>query len=347
MQIIDSKTLNNWFLKKQRPLPWRENPSPYAVWVSEVMLQQTQVSVVVPYFLRWMQLFPSIAALAKAPLENVLKAWEGLGYYSRARRLREGARYLVDHHDAKLPPSAVELARVKGIGPYTVGAILSFAFKQKAVAVDSNVIRVLCRFWGVEESVDRIATRRKIEQALFKQLPEKQPWLMMEALIELGALVCQRNPQCTLCPLQTLCVARKKGQERSLPKKKKRVKTVLLHRLVVVIQRGSKLLLRCGEQGKVMEGLFEFPYLELDQKPTCNTQAMVRPYFPFKIAYQEALAPLSHTFTHFRAFLYPELWVAKEKKDFPGYQWISADELKRKTFSSGHRRILQSLTKIT
>ncbi|NRA90187.1 MAG: A/G-specific adenine glycosylase, partial [Simkaniaceae bacterium] len=143
---MDVTAIRKWFFKNRRNLPWRENPSPYEVWVSEIMLQQTQVSVVVPYFERWMNIFPTIEKLAGAPLEKVIKAWEGLGYYSRARNLHEGAKYLMEENGGELPSSAAELEKVKGIGPYTVGAILSFAYKQKRAAVDGNVLRVLARY---------------------------------------------------------------------------------------------------------------------------------------------------------------------------------------------------------
>ncbi|MEM7174681.1 MAG: A/G-specific adenine glycosylase [Chlamydiota bacterium] len=340
MKAIDNNQLNHWFLKQRRALPWRESSSPYAVWVSEVMLQQTQVSVVIPYFLRWMELFPSVKTLAEAPLEAALKAWEGLGYYSRVRRLHEGARYLVRHHNGALPSNKKELSKVKGIGPYTIGAILSFAFQQRAVAVDGNVMRVLCRFWGIESEVDRVATKQKVELTLEGQLPAKQPWVAMEALIELGALVCQRIPRCSRCPLRSSCAARKEGKELTLPRKKRRAKTTLLHRLVAVIYTKSALLLRCGKQGKVMEGLWEFPYLELTQKPSGDMKIKVTSKFPIALTYQRALPQLSHTFTRFRAILYPELWLSESKAAVPGYQWIAVDDLKQCSFSSGHRRIL-------
>ena len=154
--------LKKWFLSNRRPLPWRENPSPYEVWVSEVMLQQTQVGVVIPYFKRWMQTFPTISTLARAPIEQVIKLWEGLGYYSRARNLHAGARYLLEFHGAELPDDPVALSRVKGVGPYTRGAILSFAFKQRAAAVDGNVLRVMARLLGIEEEVDKGEVKRQI-----------------------------------------------------------------------------------------------------------------------------------------------------------------------------------------
>lgn len=340
MQLIDIDALTFWFTKHGRSLPWRENFSPYAVWISEVMLQQTQVSVVIPYFQRFIRSFPSITALAQASEEEVLKSWEGLGYYARARRLHQGARYLVTHNGGVLPPDRLALSKVKGLGPYTIGAILSFAFKQKAVALDGNVMRVLCRFWDIEDPIDQVSTKKKLEAALFKALPEKEPFVAMEALIELGALICQRTPRCSSCPLKRSCLANKRGRALLLPKKKKEKAIATLRRLVPVISTHSELLLRREEEGKVMGGLWEFPYLALDQKGVKDP--LVAEHFSLPLTYLGTLPSLSHTFTRFRATLYPKMWFSSQKLPCKGYQWIRFDQLEQKPFSSGHRRVLLS-----
>ena len=158
--------LKRWFLDQKRDFPWRENPSPYAVWVSEVMLQQTQAAVVISYFERWMQRFPTIQALADAPLEDVIKEWEGLGYYARARNLHAGARYVVENYEGQLPANAEQLYKIKGLGHYTVGAILSFAFQQRKAAVDGNVLRVLARYYGITDDIGKSATVKKCKDLL-------------------------------------------------------------------------------------------------------------------------------------------------------------------------------------
>ena len=155
------------------------------------MLQQTQVAVVIPYFLHWMQRFPTIHHLAKASLDEVVKAWEGLGYYSRVRHLHEAAKYLVEHFNGQLPSEEEDLKKIKGLGPYTIGAILSFAFHQKKAAVDGNVIRVLTRYFGLEEDISKVATVNKLRQLAQELLPDEEPWIVNEALIELGATLCQ------------------------------------------------------------------------------------------------------------------------------------------------------------
>ncbi|WP_194847593.1 A/G-specific adenine glycosylase [Candidatus Neptunochlamydia vexilliferae] len=328
-QSFDRERLRQWFFLNRRPLPWRENPSPYEVWVSEVMLQQTQVSVVVPYFKRWMTLFPTISALAAAPLEKVIKAWEGLGYYSRARNLHEGARYLTEHHGGELPDTYEDLKNVKGLGPYTIGAILSFAFKQKAAAVDGNVFRVLARYFAIEEPIDKSFVQKEIRTLTAALLPDDEPWIIMEGLIELGALVCQKKAQCEICPLKMSCLGRCKAA--LLPIKSKREKTIHLHRTVAVIHTGQELLLRKGEAGKVMADLHEFPYFDRDVNIEEALGLSLKP--------QRALPEVTHGFTKYKAFLYPHLYLAA-RKEIEGHSWVPFQEVKEMPFSSGHRRIL-------
>ena len=331
---MDTEKLRHWFFKNRRDLPWRENPSPYEVWVSEVMLQQTQVSVVVPYFKRWMTLFPTITKLAEAPLETVIKAWEGLGYYSRARNLHEGALYLTENHHGELPSSSEELKKVKGLGPYTIGAILSFAFKEREAAVDGNVLRVLSRFYGIDEPIDLGKVQRKIWALCQALLPEREPWIIMEGLIELGALVCKRKASCSSCPLQKECVANRTSKADLLPQKRIRVKTIHLHREVAVIHTENALLLRKGENGKVMAGLAEFPYFE---RGTCIEGAL-----DLSLTFLCPLPKVTHGFTKYKAFLYPHLYRALHK-EVEGYKWVSFEKIPMIPFSSGHRRILQRL----
>ena len=187
--------LLEWFEANKRVFPWREHPTPYRVWISEVMLQQTRAQVVVSYFDRWMKRFPNVEALAAAPIEEVIKIWEGLGYYSRARNLHKGAQEIVRKHGGRIPNTREALLELPGLGPYTAGAILSFGFHQRATAVDGNVLRVLSRFGWIAEDIGKIAARRKIEALAESLLDEKKPWVSAEALIELGATICLPQPR--------------------------------------------------------------------------------------------------------------------------------------------------------
>lgn len=328
---FDAAALKSWFVKEARDLPWRRNPTPYAVWISEVMLQQTQVAVVKDFYMRWMERFPTIESLADASLQEVIKMWEGLGYYSRARNLHAAARFLMEKHHGSLPSERSALAEVKGLGPYTVGAILSFAFHQKAAAVDGNVIRVLARYFGIDEDVQKSATMKKIWGIAEEILPEVEPWLVVEGLIELGASVCKKEAQCWFCPLSGGCSAFKQGRQDELPKKGKTVRATSLFRTVFVIAHKGCFLLKKGSKGKVMADLYEFPYVEDAEE------------FPFSFVAKKVrnLPEVEHSFTRFKAKLSPAFWEASEKEDVEGHEWIAFKELHRHPFSSGHRKILK------
>lgn len=327
--------LVNWFNRQKRDFPWREDPTPYSVWISEVMLQQTQASVVVPYFLRWMERFPTIQALAESPLEEVTKLWEGLGYYSRARNLHAGAKYIVKEYGGILPSDRDSLLKIKGLGPYTTGAILAFAFKLPAVAVDGNVLRAASRLFAIQERVDLPKTQKEIEKILLSILPNEEPWVFTEAMIELGATVCKKIPDCDACPVRSTCKAKEQGLEQNLPIKKTRPETIYLTRRVFLILSSNGVLVREVPKGEVMAGLYEFPYLEegedeaemlaswgLKQPPLCR--------FP----------SVQHTFTRYKAKLEPKLYYTESKRALNGYQWVKLEELNRLPFSSGHRRLL-------
>lgn len=333
MKKLPVDALKSWFLAARRDLPWRKEPSPYAVWVSEIMLQQTQVTVVEEYFLRWMARFPTIKTLASASLEEVIKMWEGLGYYSRARNMHEAAKYLVEHHRGELPAGKEDLAKVKGLGPYTVGAILSFAFHQKAAAVDGNTVRVLTRYFGIDEDVQKSGTMKKLWEIAEGILPKSEPWLVVEGLIELGATVCKREPLCSQCPLMETCTGFKEGTAKGLPKKGKKVEITSLQRQVFVVIYEGELLVKKAGKGKIMADLYEFPYSEMDA-------AQAFP-FSFRAEKIQILPEVEHSFTRYRARLYPSLWKAHEKMNVPDCQWVHLDRIHSYPFSSGHRKILK------
>ena len=320
--------LKTWFLINQRALPWREDKTPYRVWISEVMLQQTQVAVVVGYFERWMKRFPTVLDLAKASQEEVMKAWEGLGYYSRARNLLTAARQIVSDFAGEIPSKASLLEKLPGFGPYTIGAITSFAFGQRAAAVDGNVVRVLSRYLGSFE------TRRKFyEGRTLELLPEKEPWVVMEGLIELGALICLKKPQCPVCPLKSKCKAHLQGITDQLPVKKEAAPTIFLKRQVAIVRYGDEVLV-CKREKEVMAGLYEFPYADIEAP------------LPFTLPLKKVvdLPIVKHSFTRYQATLYPTLYEASKKKKLKNFQWKKVETLKTLPFSSGHRKICEHLT---
>jgi A/G-specific adenine glycosylase len=335
------KELNDWFRKNRRDFPWRLNPTPYQVWVSEVMLQQTRASVVIPYFAKWMELFPDVKTLAAAKIETVIKAWEGLGYYSRARNLHLGAVQIMEKFAGKIPSTQEELQQIRGLGPYTIGAILSFGFKQKSAAVDGNVARVLSRFFLITENIDRQPTKKRLWQQAEEVLDPIEPWVTAEALIELGATICTPKPRCEDCPLQFQCQGKHLAE--SLPIKNKERETIYLKRAVLWLEAEGKILVKKGEKGKVMADLYEFPYFEVGTE-IWGLQRMdqeVTRFFNMEVERMEKLPRIIHTFTRYQAELYPFRYQAKKALPTPGYEWIERDLLSSLPFSSGHRRILQ------
>ncbi len=335
---IELEGLKIWFENEKRDLPWRREITPYRVWVSEIMLQQTQAVVVIPYFEKWMACFPTIQALADAPFDQVVKLWEGLGYYARVRHLHEAAKWIVKEHQGNLPTTEEELAKVKGLGFYTIGAIRSFAFHQKAAAVDGNVARVLARLLLIEKEIDLPIVQKALREKCFELLPDFEPWVLMEAFIELGAQICKKIPLCMKCPLQSECLAYQQGREGQLPRRKKKVSITLLHRTVAVIAYEGELLLKQEREKRVMQGLYEFPYFE-------GEEVNVSREVPFALEFVKQLACVEHGFTRYRALLFPTVWKTKKRVELESFQWIKREQLEQLPFSAGHRQILKEYLK--
>lgn len=331
--------LKKWFLDNRRDFPWRKEKSPYRVWISEVMLQQTRALVVVDYFEKWIKLFPTPLDLAKAPLEKVIKAWEGLGYYRRARALHEAAQEMVDRFDGKVPSTYEELKSLPGLGPYTIGAILNFGFHKKALAIDGNVIRVLSRYFGIEKEISKAATRREMEENLFSILPEKEPWIISEALIELGALVCKPKPLCSFCPLAFSCKALEKQNQEELPIKKAKKEMIFLERVVVVIEAEGSYLVAQESEKKVMQGLYQFPYFE--KKDFCDK--ILEKSFGKGLDFIQKIPKISHSFTIHKVDLFPIFFRMRKKREILDWIWVEKKRLEELAFSSGHRKIVQEI----
>lgn len=256
--------LLHWFARHRRDLPWRYTRDPYAIWVSEVMLQQTQVATVVPYFQRFIQAFPSVADLARADEQQVLRLWEGLGYYRRARGLHRAAQILVRDWDGQIPRDPTHLGRLPGFGRYTVGAVLSQAFDLRLPIVEANSERVLCRVFGYPDDPKKTAGRKRLWATAEAILPARRVGEFNQALMELGALVCKpRNPDCGRCPLKARCQARLLGLQESIPFRGEPVE--FLHQqevALVVFQKGKVLLVKRPDDGR-WAGLWEFPRTEV------------------------------------------------------------------------------------
>ena len=333
-------SLDTWFAQVKRAFPWRESPTPYAVFVSEVMLQQTQASRVLHYFSRWMKLFPSLESLSQASEEEVMKAWEGLGYYRRARALHKAAQILVKEHRGILPQDKDVLLRIPGIGPYTAGAILSFAFHKRAPAIDANVERVIRRLCNI--SYSNPLSKLSVQACVEDLLPQKNAWHTMEGLIELGALLCNKKPICTACPLSPYCHAILHNNfEEPLPK----AKVTQLYRDVACITAEESFLIIQRKGKEVMSGLYEFPYF--DSLPGGRSGEeflkLLRETYTLHLSLGKKLAKVIHTFTHFRSHLHPWLLISTKKFAFEDGVWEPLEKLSSLPFSSGHKKIFSQI----
>ena len=302
------RSLLAWAEANLRRRPWRTTPrDPYGVWISEIMLQQTRVETVVPYFTRWMERFPDVQALAAAPLDDALKAWEGLGYYARARNLHAAAQVVVSRHGGRLPASRAALQALPGVGRYTAGAILSIAFGQDEPVLDGNVRRVLSRAWALDEP-----SRARLDSSLWRLagmlLPRGEAGLFNEALMELGATVClPRAPLCAECPWAFACTARKEGRQEAYPTRQLRRKTPHYDVTAAVIwnDQGGFLAAQRAADG-LLGGLWEFPGGKVEpgeSQEDCLRREILEE-LGVRIHVGERLTVVKHAYTHFRITLH-------------------------------------------
>lgn len=266
-----NRPLLAWYEAHARILPWREDPEPYRVWISEIMLQQTRVEAVKPYFERFMKELPTVSDLAAVPDDRLMKLWEGLGYYSRARNLKKAAVVIVEEYGGKIPPDAETLMKLPGIGSYTAGAIASIAFGKAVPAVDGNVLRVLSRVLRSREDILKASTKKWLETELAATMPEDAASHFNQGLIEIGAIVCVPNgqPRCGECPLASLCLARKEGLTGEIPVKTPPKKRRIEERTVCLIEYGGTVALNRRKDSGLLASLYELPnregYLEAGQ----------------------------------------------------------------------------------
>jgi A/G-specific adenine glycosylase len=356
-----------WFARHARDLPWRRTTDPYAIWISEVMLQQTQVATVIPYWERWLRELPDIASLAAAPPERVLKLWEGLGYYSRARNLQRAAREIVAGHEGRFPREFATVLALPGIGRYTAGAICSLAFNQPTPVLDGNVVRVLARVLGIREDVARTAVRERLwrKAAQLVQTAAATPrrrtqarnrshhpqrldthpcGALNEALMELGALVCTpRAPRCQDCPWSPLCVARTRGLTEVLPRKRSAPRTHARRIQAFVCVHAGRLLVRQRPESGVNRGLWELPNLEAeaDAPPLAAARGM----FGDAVVDVELAMTLRHAITSSRIRLEVYRVTRAPGRSFPraAGRWVPERALGNLAFTAAHRRALTRL----
>jgi len=332
-----------WYDRHRRDLPWRRSADPYRVWVSEVMLQQTRVETVLPYYERFLARFPDAGALAAAPIEEVLARWSGLGYYRRARQLHEAARRIA--RDG-FPETAAGWRELPGIGEYTAAAVASIAFGEAAPVLDGNVERVASRLVALEEDPKRAAARRRLRAAAAALLDPERPGDSNQALMELGARICTpRRPKCPLCPVASGCAGRRLGEPERFPRARERRAPRRLARVVAVVEAGGRrLLFRRGEDEELLAGFWELPWTgEEDGAPGDPAAALARRYGG-RWCLGERLGSVRHGITH-RAFelevLRAEVEGAGEVAEGRPAGWFSAEEIAGLPTSSMVTKVLR------
>lgn len=343
------ETLLSWFHKNHRDLPWRKTYDPYHIWISEIMLQQTQMERAISYFERWIEKLPDIKSVANSSEEKILKLWEGLGYYSRARNIFKTAKILVQEHNGTLPAAHKSLLNLPGIGKYTAGAIMSLAFNQEYPIVDANIKRVFARFFNIDTPVKTKENINFIWDKEKKLIPKRKARFFNQALMELGALIClPKNPKCRSCPVSKKCMAHRLDvvDERPIPGKAKNF--VYIDMVTGILTHKGKIFIQKRNKNDVWAGLWEFPGGKLKVNETPQ-QALQREYFEeteFKITDLKKITIVKHGYTKYRVTLHcfycslkngqskPTLHAAQE------YRWVTHKELINYAFPAGHRKLI-------
>jgi len=345
------KNLIKWFVQNQRDLPWRKTYDPYQVWISEIMLQQTQIKTALPYFDRWMRAFPDIRSVADAHEDKVLKLWEGLGYYSRARNLQKAAKMIMEKYEGRFPDQFEEILDLSGIGRYSAGAITSIGFNQNWPVVDGNVIRVLARLSGFTENTRLPKNVKRFWGWAEQLIPKGQARFFNQGMMELGALVCApKNPKCNDCPLQKICVANRKGIAENLPNRGESQAKISIRVTCAVIRHKGKIFIQKRPNKGLMGGLWEFPGGKTKQGET-DQRAIhreIKEELGVTIKNVKKISRIKHGYTKFDVDLHCfsadlddgkiRLTAATEGK------WVSQKSLKKFAFPAADRKLIENLS---
>ena len=348
-----------WWDSAHADLPWRRTRDPYAIWVAEIMLQQTQIATVIPYYERWLARFPTIEALAAAPLDDVLKAWEGLGYYRRARHLHAAAQQVMARHGGEVPDTLHDLLRLPGVGRYTAGAIASIAYGIPAPVLDGNVSRVLSRVFDIADDVTQPATPARLWQLAEALVPAARPGDYNQALMELGQSVClPQNPRCLICPLHAPCLARQRGTQLERPVRPPRRRTPHYDVVAAVIWRdgepsaGGAFLISQRPHDGLLGGLWEFPggKVEPGEGLPDALRSEILEELALTVEPGYFLAQIDHAYTHFRITLHA--FHAAYRGGEPqhlgvaDHAWVTLDEVDRFAFAVTDRKMIAALRQL-
>lgn len=346
-----AKNLLVWYRAHRRALPWRESSDPYKIWVSEIMLQQTQVKTVIPYYERWLKEFPDVRTLARAKEARVLKLWEGLGYYSRARNLHEGAKLVYQRYAGRLPSNPDEIRKIPGIGRYTAGAILSIAFGKPEPLLDGNVARVLSRLTRLDKPVDAEESRKFLWELAGRLMrekdPQKNPGDFNQALMELGAMICvPAEPACGDCPVQTSCLARRHGDPENYPRKSAKQKTKKVRAVCGIVRSNGKVLLGRRPPRGLWAGLWELPTFRLTAKQApapLLEESLLRSGIAARVTAKRGRIRRAYT-NHLENLdiYYCEARDSGGKPDRTDWRWVPVQSLPRYAFPSAFAKIIRA-----
>ena len=349
-QILNKKEIQSkllrWFKRNGRNLPWRRTADPYAIWVSEIMLQQTQVITVIPYYQKFLKSFPTVRHLAKTDLSNVLKVWEGLGYYSRARNLHRASQIVLDRFRGVIPNDLKDLLRLPGIGRSTAGAILSFAFHKNAPILDGNVKRVISRLFAVSDKPAATKADDLLWRISESLVPKGYSNPFNQALMDLGSMVCTvKEPGCEHCPLHNVCKARASGKPESYPSKRIRKTIPHVESVSAVIKKNGKVLLRQRPPSGLLGGLWEFPNWTMKEKERSRLRLRLRNHLKKDIGItadvKELIGTFRHTFSHFKLTLHPYHCQSTNGKGKG--KWVRIKDLSLLPMSRIHRKIAERI----
>ncbi|WP_440999533.1 A/G-specific adenine glycosylase [Fodinibius sp. SL11] len=345
------RALLNWYDQYKRDMPWRDCTDPYKIWVSEIMLQQTRVDQATPYFNRFIEHFPTVYDLAKADQQEVLKIWEGLGYYSRARHLHAAAKLVVDKFDGTVPDNWDDINELKGVGPYTASAVLSIAYQKKHAVVDGNVIRVLSRYLGIEDDVRSSTTKNTIQDAADELISEQRPGDFNQAVMELGATICTpSNPNCEECPIQANCVAFKTAKTEEIPYKSSAKKRP--HHQIgvgIVMNEDEEVLIALRPDDAMLGGMWEFPggKQQEDEQIEETVKRELNEELDIAVSITKPFMKLDHAYSHFKITMHAYLCELVEGNPKPKssqeIRWITIDDLKDYPFPKANRKLTVKL----
>lgn len=345
-----TQRLLDWFERYQRRMPWREAPHPYHVWLSEVMLQQTQVETVIPYFQRFVRSFPDVYSLAAADQQEVLKRWQGLGYYSRARNLHSAARMIVEQYGGVLPHDLQTLLTIPGFGPYTAAAVSSIAFDQPVPVVDGNVLRVFCRFWGIDTDIRQPRVKTDLQARLQPYVETSPPALFNQAIMELGALLCRpKSPHCAVCPLAADCVAYRSGRTAALPVKSRRQPLPHYAVAVGVVWKDDHILISRRRQDQMLGGLWELPggKQRPDEDLATTARRKIAEETALRVRVEQPYCTVDHGYTHFKITLtaFCCIWLSGAARPLVAdeLRWVRLRELDAYPLPKGTLKVLDAV----